>query len=216
MADQGQGSRPDDGASPSRGGIAGWQARQDTGGGIADFLQPQRLDDMLGRMYPSAAADAAPGQRLRHLVRSTAPRSTAQAGSSDQPNPASTGSGGEQDRDGTHAASTPAGGARREAAPSARAAGRRLGNIVGNIAGYLQPKRALDGFQSPTTKAAADAAMVRRQATSFRSATQRGIVWTGPSSPRSSPRGSRGRGGRSDTQTAAGSPGGARRAAAPR
>jgi hypothetical protein len=127
--------------------------------------------------------------------------------------PASMGNDGEH---GTQAASTPAGGARGEAAPSARAVGWRLGNIVGNITGYLQPKRAQDGFQSPTTKAVADAAMVRRQASSSRSAAQRGILWTGPSSPRSSPRGSRGRGGKSDTRTAAGSPGGARRVAAPR
>jgi hypothetical protein len=83
MVDQGHGSRPDDGASPSREGLADWQERRDTRGGITDFLQPQRLADMLGRMYPSAAADATPMQRLRHLVRSTAQRSTVQARSWD-------------------------------------------------------------------------------------------------------------------------------------
>jgi hypothetical protein len=93
MADLGQGSRPDDGASPSRGGPADWQARRVTGGGIVDFLRPQRLDDMLG-------------QRLGQLVRSAAQRSMAQARSPDQFNPASMGSGSEQGWDGTHAAST--------------------------------------------------------------------------------------------------------------
>ena len=87
MADLGQGSRPDDGASPSRGGLAGRQARWDTGGGIADFLRPQRLDGLLRSTFPRAAADAAPGQRIGQLVGSTAHRSAAQAGSPDQSNP---------------------------------------------------------------------------------------------------------------------------------
>ena len=38
MADLGQGSRPDDGASPSRGGLAGRQARRDPVGGIVDTM----------------------------------------------------------------------------------------------------------------------------------------------------------------------------------
>ena len=80
MANLGQGSRPDDGASPSRGRLAGRQARRDTGGGIADFLRPQRLDGMLRSIFPRVAADAAPGQRIGRLVGSTANRIVAQAG----------------------------------------------------------------------------------------------------------------------------------------
>ena len=162
MADLGQGSRPDDGASPSRGGLAGRQARRDTGGGIADFLRPQRLDGLLRSTFPRAAADAAPGQRIGQLVGSTAHRSAAQAGSPDQSNPVQLNSAAEQRRGGTQAAATPRGGARRAAAPSERAAGRRLGNLVGTIQGYLQPRHALAAFQSPTTRAAADAALARR------------------------------------------------------
>ena len=214
MANLGQGSRLDDGASPSRGGLAGRKARRDTGGGIADFLRPQRLDGLLRSTFPRAAADAAPGQRIGQLVGSTAHRSAAQAGSPDQSNPVQLNSAAEQRRGGTQAAATPAGGARRAAAPSERAAGRRLGDLVGTIQGYLQPRHALAAFQSPTTRAAADAALARRQGHAPGSASPRGAVRTGPN-PRSSPRGSRGSGGRRGTPTASGSPCGGRRAAAP-
>jgi hypothetical protein len=214
MADLGQGSRPDDGASPSRGGLAGRQARQDIGGGIADSLRPQRLDGMLRSIFPRAAANAAPGQRIGRLVGSTADRSAAQAESPDQSNPVQMDSAAEQRRGGTQTATTPARGVRRAAAPSERAAGRRLGNLVGNIHGYLQPRHALDAFRSPTTRAAADAALARRQGHAPRIASPWGAVRTGPN-PRSSPRGSRGSGGRRGTPTTSGSPCGGRRAAAP-